>query len=166
MKKKPQVQYQNQLFYVLSAFLAAIALVEGVFLFDPILRNHFSHQVNVEKSPGELVDLAMAVPGAIVLSPHRDLVEMGIVPITAVSEECSINIYVDSPSIAVKTRKHWCIWGLGMGGWHSAYANCFGTGVTPVLSQFSDFNSYNGYQSAFDSFTKCVAEGNAVKPQS
>jgi hypothetical protein len=65
-------------------------------------------------SPEELVDRAWAIPGAIVLSPHRDLVEMGLYDVKSGWAE----VHLLSPAIAVHSRKGWCVWPLGDFGVH------------------------------------------------
>jgi hypothetical protein len=117
-------------------------------------------------SPGELVDQAWAIPGAILLTPHRDLVEMGIYEVASGWAE----IHLFSPTIAVSTRKGWCLWPLGKFGVHvnggdvaTNRWNGASIAISPTVFDHiaGMVDSFHGYQSAFDRFKACVDEGSA-----
>lgn len=149
-------------------FLVLIAGVGGVLLYG-IYSALLLAKPNVmaifdkppERLPGELVDKAMALPGAIVISPHRDLTELGIVKKALDKNDEDTPIFVTSPTIAVHTGKGgWCLWELGAdGSFRSPY------GYIEEGLHYLEYNvvketgSYDGYQTAYDNFTKCVAEG-------
>lgn len=120
--------------------------------------------VKAELSPGDLVDKAMAIPGAIVISPHRDLVEMGLAEIRDNPEECDLTLTTGSPAIAVHTKKRWCVWELGEGYLlvHHGLEHCNGVDVWGFDNTF--IGGGRDYKLAYDSFTRCVAEGAAYWP--
>lgn len=167
------------LIVVLSICFATFAVLNYPWkLGIPTFISKYSQQDEViaAVSPAELVDRAMALPRAIVISPHRDLVEMGIVKLVD-GEQGDIGFYTCGPAIGVPTKNRWCIWDLGMGCGmkirngqkHDYLMNeslLLGSEVT-VASHKGKFNanytmigSAVSYHTAYDAFTKCVAEGN------
>lgn len=150
----------------LTFFVAGLVVIAtwGVLLGYVTYENHFAKYFEkaAEKSPGELVDLAMQIPGSIVISPHRDLVSLGIETIEIKPEYGDLKIYLKSPAIGVHTKQYWCIWELGntaaaldvKGDW-IGHVGVSGHGTHLI-------NSHNqAFQASYDSFTKCVEEGNA-----
>jgi hypothetical protein len=101
-------------------------------------------------SDAALVDQAMVMPGAIVISPHRDLVEMGII-------HAPTPVYTAGPAIAIHTRKQWCIWSLG----HDATPIMGGTSQSEYGVEATIFGNWHGYPAAFADFKKCVQDENA-----
>lgn len=107
-----------------------------------------------QEGSGKYVDKAMSLKGAILLSPKDDLVKLGLF---TVAPNVPITIHTCSPSIAVLTKKKWCVWGLG---W-----NC---GIKINLKnyhvlvdgnpQVEIIGSAIGYKSAEEDFEKCVKE--------
>lgn len=109
-------------------------------------------------SPAELVDRAWSIPGAIVISPNRDLNTLGIV-------ESSWDVRVSAPSIGVHTRSgRWCIWNLGRGWIH--FPDQADKGDKINLKDTWYVGDAFGYQSAYDRFKECVDEGNKLAEKS
>lgn len=113
-----------------------------------------------ELTPGELVDKAMEIPGAIVISPHRDLIEMGLAVITENPEQCDITLTTGSPAIAVHAKKKWCVWELGYE-YALNYHYKEECGAVKVWGNTNTFIiSGSDYKLGFDAFKKCIDEGN------
>jgi hypothetical protein len=117
-----------------------------------------------EASPGALVDKAMSIPGAIVISPHRDLVEMGLATITGNPEGCDFSLTTGSPAIAVHTKKKWCVWELGYTYLlvHHGLKNCGGVSVVGNDNTFIGGGEH--YKEGYEHLQKCVDEGNRPEP--
>ena len=162
MKKQPKEKWYIDVVQILGfcalVFFIGIIVVGGIktgeYVFSKI---YDSHQ---EKSPGELVDLAMALPGAIVISPHRDLIEIGIQAEEIDSGGNHTPVYLTSPAIAVHTKKNWCIWELGWKGFFSYDRDFEKKGGHLFFGNITEIGSAYGYQTAYDGFTKCVNDGN------
>lgn len=140
--------------YMLVTLLAIISTAGVGLTLCPIVESHFT-----KLSPGELIDKAWAIPGAILITPHRDLIEMGLVEVVTAHPEafdkCKPMAHVISPTIAVPTKNGWCLWQLGLKGGH---VNSRGA-CAKIYLDFSDITSVtseNGYQAAFDQFQKCI----------
>ena len=165
MTKKPH--NDNRPWWAIIPGVLVLMIAAAMIGFGCLYGSDFGAEKPAPLTPGELVDKAMAMPGAIVLSPHRDLVEMGItssVAVDSVTDEIySPEIHLCSPAIAIHTKKKWCVWELG--------AKC-GFNLKGYIHHAEDYvsihgplyenGSIDGYQAAFTVFQKCVSEGNSV----
>lgn len=94
--------------------------------------------------PSFYVDAAMYLPGAIVISPHRDLRDMGII---------SPNYppyYTAGPAIGVPTKNGWCVWSLTDFSVAGQYADesyfAYGADI---------FGSRGGYRDGYSKLVNC-----------
>ena len=154
MKKihRKKTDWQSIIGYSISGFaLLLMVAITGAKLHRYILQQPEADDVKVE-NPGELVDKAMTIPGAVVLTPHRDLAEIGFTMASGAR--------VGSPSIAVRTKKGFCVWELGNDYLIKIDSSSLATGDTLYHQDDQFISSHAGYQLAYDEFSRCVAEGN------
>lgn len=143
--KKPGMTILKALSVIVAAAIVASALtycIEWPEITNPSL-------------PGELVDKAMAMPGAIVLSPHREVRELlgvkgytHLTPYGILAEE--VPEYLCSPAIAVHIGKRWCLWELGKAcEFNPKEAVEYPMTLEVVVSK-------NGYRESYHEFSDCI----------
>lgn len=153
-----KINFYRPVFFVPYVLMAGLVLLFFCFLFQH--QHDASVQSTKQLTPGELVDKAMAIPGAIVISPHRDLVEMGLAELTNNPQGCPVSLTADAPSVAVHTRKNWCVWEFGSRQLLDYHNKQHCDGVAFAGHGITFISSAIGYQKAYDLFRKCVDDGN------
>lgn len=146
----------------LIIIILAVCITGGVLAF---CGSAFMYSYPVKESPpGELIDKAMAIPGAIVISPHRDLVDMGLATVTGNPEGCNFSLTTGSPAIAVHTKKRWCVWELG----DTHLLTQHGLKTCGGVNVYGNDNTFIGggenYKEGYEHLQKCVEEGNRPEP--
>ena len=157
---------------------AAVLATALYFLIWPAVdRAFFAKPEEPKLSDAALIDEAMKIPGAIVLSPHRDRRDFNIYAVTGADLDDSFSVKLCSPGIAVRTKKRWCVWVLGECMYKEGVPKdsaVFGNSVivhnpgheeVSMDGKYTEFfSSANGYPAAFNDFQQCITEGNAPDP--
>lgn len=149
MKKRPAKSSINNVkagaktgLLVVVAVVLAIGVVDCGYL----VKNWVEDLIGPKDiSLAELVDSAMALSGAIVISPHRELSTIG----DDFGESGTLK--VAAPSIGVHTPNGWCVWSLGTNA-----VGDFQNMVVDGAYHFSIFGSKSSYQSGYVNFMHCV----------